>query len=408
MFRWLFARHEGGSVAPLYAVAAIPLLACIGLAIDYREASFVKTSMQGALETTAMSVARRARQLDAASLDAAATRQFGASFHRPDVAKAVVTAVSSTSPHSTTVTLQASGSVKTNFAGMIGFPRLTVSVTADATIGTDGRGCVLALSRTASGAVTGQGGASAMFDDCTVYANSSSATALVAGDAVTLSAMSVGVVGGVAGAHTFSTQDGIRTGIAPIDDPYAGVTFPEVGDCTRRNFAAASTGTIEPGVYCGGMRFDAGADVVLSPGLYVLDGGDLTIRSGAIVYGNGVTFAFTKRSGAHWARATIDRNAVVTLNAPETGPTGGILLFGDRAIPVGTAFSLNGGAAQSLGGVIYLPTGAVNYAGGGRAARGCTQIIGDTVTFSGTAVVRLDCASYAVQPFSAEMAQMAR
>jgi hypothetical protein len=96
---------------------------------------------------------------------------------------------------------------------------------------------------------------------------------------------------------------------------------------------------------------------------------------------------------------TINGNAVVNLTAPIGGETAGLVVFGDRNTPLGTSFKLNGGSSQVFGGAIYAPTGAISYAGGSSTSTSCTQIIGDTVTFTGNSNVAINCSSYPTKPF---------
>ena len=116
--------------------------------------------------------------------------------------------------------------------------------------------------------------------------------------------------------------------------------------------------------------------------------------------GNGVTLVFTKKNSNNWGTATVNGNATVTLTPPKSGPTAGIVVFGDRNIPLGTTFKFNGGASQYLAGAIYVPTGAITFAGGIGASNSCTQIIGNTVTFVGNSSLAVDCSSYNTKPFS--------
>jgi hypothetical protein len=69
-------------------------------------------------------------------------------------------------------------------------------------------------------------------------------------------------------------------------------------------------------------------------------------------------------------------------------------------MPTGTVFKFNGGATQYLGGAIYLPTAAVNFSGGASSSTNCTQLIGDTVTFTGNSGFALNCNNYGTKPFS--------
>jgi hypothetical protein len=50
------------------------------------------------------------------------------------------------------------------------------------------------------------------------------------------------------------------------------------------------------------------------------------------------------------------------LTAPTSGPTAGIVFFGDRKAPAGTVFKFEGGATQVFGGALYFPKGDVSSA----------------------------------------------
>jgi hypothetical protein len=73
----------------------------------------------------------------------------------------------------------------------------------------------------------------------------------------------------------------------------------------------------------------------------------------------------------------------------------------DRNAPTGTTLDLSGGSTQAFGGAIYAPTGAVTYTGGASTSASCTQIIGDTVLFTGNSSVAINCSSYKTKTFGA-------
>jgi len=158
---------------------------------------------------------------------------------------------------------------------------------------------------------------------------------------------------------------------------------------------------LSPGVYCGGLSLNAGAVVTLQAGTYIMDGGSLSVNGGATLAGNGVTLVFT--SGAN---ATINGGAVVNLTAPTSGTMAGIVVYADRNTPAGTAFKFNGGAQQYFGGAVYVPTGAVSFAGGANTSTGCTQLIGGTLTFTGNSQLSIDCAAYKVRPLGTPVARL--
>ena len=401
-----FLRNRDAGVAPMLALLALPLFGFVGAAIDFSRAASVRTSMQAALDASALIMAKSAKNADATVLNADATQYFNANFQNSEIQNLNTSAATSSTSSGYSATLAASGSIKSKFMGLFGFANLNVAVHSTATSYADGLGCVLSLNAHASGAVTGQGSTNVVLNGCSMYDNSDHATAMVAGGTAHLTALSVGVVGNLTGTENITTTAGIRTGVAPIVDPYAYHSFPAFGGCTENNFNGKNTITINPGVYCGGISINAGAVVTLNPGIYYLDGGNLSVNGGGTLQGTGVTLVFTSQNRNGFATASINGNATVNLTPPTTGGTAGIVVFGDRRMPVGTDFKFNGGANQYLGGAIYVPKGAVSFAGGMGTSTNCTQLIGDTVTFTGNSKFALNCNGYGTKPFSPLMVKL--
>lgn len=265
-----------------------------------------------------------------------------------------------------------------------------------------GAACVLALNRVASNALSSGGTSTVTLTGCSVAVNSNSLDALSTSGGGRISADSARVVGDVSG-HGLETVNGVTTGAAPVPDPYANVAMPSASGCDRTNFSTNQTRTLDPGVYCGGMRLNAGADVTLRPGTYFIDGGDLFVNGGATLSGSGVTLVFTG-SGSDYAGAVINGGATISLTAPTSGALAGIAFFGDRRMPVGTSFRLNGGATQNITGAIYLPRAEVVYSGGASTGSACTQLIGDTIDFNGNADFAADCAGVGTRTIALQQA----
>ena len=269
-----------------------------------------------------------------------------------------------------------------------------------------GTGCVLALDRTANPAVSLQGNTQLNLVNCNLYDDSNGSAALTVGGAATVSATQVGVVGGISGASSVSAPNGVRTGMRPVADPYANVTPTMPTWCdTNNKIQVKGTTTLSPGAYCGDVVVNAGATLTLNPGLYYFSGANLTVAGNATISGSGVTLIFTG-SGNNWGSFNIGSNANVSLTAPTTGTTAGIAIYGDRNMPVGTAFSLTGGGTQNFGGAIYLPKGALSYSGGNSAATSCTKIVADTISFSGTSNVQVNCAALGTAAIGIQTAQL--
>src|SRR5260370_42096206 len=269
-----------------------------------------------------------------------------------------------------------------------------------------GNACVLALDPTASGAVTAQGSPTVALDGCSVFSDSNSGSAVSVGGSATVSAVSVGAVGTVSGAGNISTTQGVTSGDSAIADPYASSSYPSFSGCDAHNLTAKTTVTISPGVYCGGIGLNAGANVTMNPGIYYLDQGSLSVNGSATLTGTGVTIVFTSSTGKNYATATINGGATVNLTPPLSGSTKAIALFGDRNMPVGTTFKLNGGSSQVLAGATYLPEAAVNYSGGNSSSNGCAQLIGDTVTLTGNSNFAINCPGTPIKPIGSSAAKL--
>lgn len=395
-----FLKNREANVAPMLALAALPLFASVGASIDFGRAASARAGMQAALDASALMMAKAAQVADDTQLAANASSYFNANFHGSEVGNLQTTVSTSSASSGYSVSMTATGVVPTRFMGVMGFSSLHVSVRSNALSTADGLGCILSLDPHASGATTGQGSTNVVLNGCSLYDNSDSSTALTVGGSAQITALSVGVVGNLTGRSNITTTQGIITGAAVVADPYVNASYPAFSGCTQQNFSAKNTVTIDPGVYCGGMKLNANANVTLNPGIYYLDGGSLTMNGGAVMTGSGVTLVFTSQNISGYATASINGNATVNLTPPKTGGTAGIVVFGDRRIPTGTAFSFNGGATQYLGGAIYLPTAAVSYSGGANTGTSCTQLIGNTVTFTGNSAFALNCNNYGTKPFS--------
>jgi Flp pilus assembly protein TadG len=350
-----FLTNCEGGVAPLLAIGAIPLVVSVGAAVDYSRGNTGRTAMQAALDAAAIMAVKQ--NVSSSQVAQNVQSYFNANFTRSDVKNLQVSAATAPAVGGTSLSLSATGTLQTEFLSLIGVPSLALSVRSSAYTSTDGLGCVLSLDRSATGATALQGSTAVNLNGCSLYDNSSSPTALSVGGSATLTALSVGVVGGVSGAASINSSNGIKTGIGPLADPYANDSYPNFSGCSQTNFTGKNTATIDPGVYCGGMSFNANANVTLNAGIYYIDGGSLTLNGGAVVRGTGVTLVFTKKSGSSWPTATINGGATLNLTPPTTGPTTGIVMFGDRNMPLGTSFKLTGGSNQYLGGAIYIPNG---------------------------------------------------
>lgn len=121
-----FRNAEGGNVAIIFAVAAVPLLAMAGMGIDYSRAAKAKTQLRTAVDAAAMA---------AASASDADRTTVGQNFLASNLAQSGLSNLSSSFVVNAdgTLTASASGSVKTVISGVFGAS--TIGVGASTTVG---------------------------------------------------------------------------------------------------------------------------------------------------------------------------------------------------------------------------------------------------------------------------------
>ena len=229
------------------------------------------------------------------------------------------------------------------------------------------------------------------------------------------------------------------TAAGDTPDPYASVTIPSATLATCSNlsthvspwsssymcasgnntaglcFSKNSTNiTLSPGTYCGGISISKGnATYTLSPGVYVLASTNSSqglVESGGsnIINGTGgVTLVFTSADGTYPTASNpimdIPGSLQLNLTAPTSGSTAGFVIMGDRSMPLGTAgenvspvgtqFRIQNGAAATLGGVVYVPDGALTLDGNGFAATNCSQIVTNVLDLDNSGTLTVNCAT---------------
>jgi Flp pilus assembly protein TadG len=409
-----FSRDQHGGYIVMTSLLMPVLLGFAGMGADYGVWMHTRQKLQGAAHAAAYSAAMTLTgNITAnASLQANAVASAQGYMHG---AKDVTVTVNQPPKSGNYVSADAVEVIVQQWqprflSTMQGSSKVLIAARAVALVGSDGLGCVVSLNKTAAGATTLQGSASVNLSGCTAYSNSSSSSAVSVGGSSTLAALAIGVVGGVYGTSNITTTQGIKAGAGAIKDPYGKQNYPvPPTSCDRTNYTAKNTVSLDPGVYCGGIQLNAGAIVTLSPGIYYLtnqgsNAGELQVAGGATLTGNGVTLVFTSSTGSNYATATINGGATVNLTAPTSGPTAGIAIFGDRNMPTDTAFRFGGGASQIINGAIYVPSGTVDFAGGANSSKACTQLVADTVKFTGNSNFAVNCTGMGTKPLGATAA----
>ena len=241
--RWMrkvlgqFAKADEGNIAVIFVIALIPILGLVGAAVDYSRASAARTSMQAALDSTALMLLKDISSgvISSSQVSTAASSDFKGLYTNADsqvvTVTASYTAQNGSSPPA--VQVSASGSINTDFLNVIGFPTLVFSASATTTFGAGLLRVALVLDNTAS-----------MTDYNKIGALQTAATSLVA----QLSALAVNNGDVYVSVIPFETD--VNVGTSNInatwlrwdlwdpsnsaDDPYAEQTWCTAGDWMTR------------------------------------------------------------------------------------------------------------------------------------------------------------------------------
>jgi hypothetical protein len=333
-------------------------------------------------------------------------------------------------------------------------PTITTRAVAQANTGATSTGCVLALDGVASRAANAGGTGTLTFNGCAIYSNSNASDGIYVGGSGVVNAQGAYVVGNINGTVNTDPAYGTHTGVNPTVDPYANVAVPS-STTTCSNWGTYTNGnqgihlttstqvaTLYPssaGGTCAiphDITLDGGT-LNLCPGIYVFNSGaNLSLNSTSVLNAppqagpsppattppmtsvlcpgdtsGGVTIVFAN-SGGNPGTINVSAQATVNLIAPSSTsvPTHGIAIFQQRTTCTssgngnGTSCnaSLQGGGNQNINGAIYFPNNAISYSGGSSTtAYQCTQLIADTITFTGGSTFGSDCSSSGTQTISA-------
>ena len=146
-----FSADRSGNVAIIFAIALVPVFGAVGAAVDYSRANSARTAMQVALDVTALMVAKEALDLNYGQMQNKAQTYFNTQFNRPDVDKLKTTfGMVTNGPGDYTVIAEATGSVDTAIARVIGKDTIDLRVTTQVRWGFKALEIALALDNTGS------------------------------------------------------------------------------------------------------------------------------------------------------------------------------------------------------------------------------------------------------------------
>jgi Flp pilus assembly protein TadG len=397
-FRHLFPRlffrrlceSRGGNVATIFALTLPVVVGGAGLGVETSYWYYSSLKLQAIADAAAYAGAlEKVAGSDTAAITAAATSSAASNGLGGG------TIVVNTPPTSGPNTAKKAVEVILNqnldrmFTSIFTQTKVPERARAVALITDASKACMEALNPSASQAALFSGSTSVKLTGCVIMANSIANDAIKVQGSAGVQADCLISAGGMVlnNPPTMACKAPITRAL-PAADPFASLPAPAASNpCQNDNKS-----TLKPGTYCSGMSLSG--NVTLDPGVYVVQG-NLKINANANISGSGVTIFMSGSS-----TISMNGNATVTLSAPTSGTYSGVLFYGDRT---GTAAqsTFNGTANSLLTGAIYFPRQQVNYLGNFSGVNGCTQVVADTIQWSGNSTINQDCSSLGMKDIPA-------
>jgi Flp pilus assembly protein TadG len=154
-----FAGANQGNIAVIFTFACVPLISFVGVAIDYSRVNSARSSMQAALDSTALMVSKDLSSgiITSSQVSAKAQAYFSALYTNTDAKSVSVSATyTASSSMGSTILVTGSGTVTTDFMKLAGFPSLNFTTSSTAAWGNVRMRVAMALDNTGSMASDGK------------------------------------------------------------------------------------------------------------------------------------------------------------------------------------------------------------------------------------------------------------
>jgi hypothetical protein len=250
---------------------------------------------------------------------------------------------------------------------------------------------IILLNPSKTGALTTTGSASIAIPNAPIVINSSDPKALSQSGGVLL-AQSFDITGNYSSGGLMIGP--INTGVAPTADPLANLPAPNPAAYAVQSFSKLNIGTpfpptiLRPGVYRGGINLSGGGSAIMMPGIYIIDGGGITISGPSILAGADVMIYNTGSPPTSAGSINLSGSGSVILTPPLSGTYQGISLFQDRSATTG--ITLSGGSIMSISGTVYAPAAPVTLSGSVSASIMMGAFVCDSMNLSSSVSVSIN------------------
>jgi hypothetical protein len=398
-----------GAVLPMVAIAMPVLVGSVGIGVDFGLWLKQKRELQTAVDAAALSAAYEASKGYVDFMEAAARRESLNNGYNPENAQEFIITYDNDNGVVDVSILHPANFWLASFFVDEPFVRANASAEVSAP---EGDFCILSLDTTASGAISTDGTANISQPDCGMAANSRSSTSLQLNGTADIEIGDVAIRGGmdIDGSSTF-TYNSLWENMPMVSDPYADLEIPDFTPCNQGSMRTTtrvnSDTTLSPGVYCGGINISGNNDITFEPGVYIIDGGDLSAIGNGTIYADGVSFILTNSGGTdygNYGQLDISGGREVFLSAPDEGyEMEGIAVYQDRNAPDLTSVGnkLTGTTRITVDGAIYFPSQGFELGGNDiTGTETCTRLIANTVSLVGTPNLGNSCEGTGVRDFA--------
>lgn len=389
------ARETSGNATIMMALAAPVMVSAAGFAIDTSQWFLWKREMQYAVDQAAIGGAwSMAKGISKTAYTTHAQQEFSANLAitKDFATTPTVSLVNYSNGSSNAIQVAASATRKLPFYGFVTGNSATVHVSAQASFakGATYTSCLIATNPTADGAIT-IGGSAVLKSGCGMAALSNSTDSIRVSGNPTIDVNYLMSAGGIDDWFNTNSDDAVKEYMTTLSDPFINLTppnntsSPTPYNCVRSG--NTTTATLSPGTYSG---ITTSCNTVLNPGIYVIDGGGVTIRAQDAVTANGVMFvlkngAYFKLNGGssiNLTAMTASQLQAAGVSAAQASLLDGMLVMEDRNSS-GNTSTLNGNSESIINGTVYLPRSTLNFGGTARVTSRCLQITANMISVQG-------------------------
>ena len=148
-----FGRSERGNIAILFAIAVVPVISFVGAAVDYTRANTARSSMQSAMDSTSLMLAKDLQDgtINTSQITQKAEDYFKALYSNPDAKSVGVTATyTAAAGNGSKILINGNGKIDTSFMRLVGIPDINFNVSATSAWGNVRMRVAMALDVTGS------------------------------------------------------------------------------------------------------------------------------------------------------------------------------------------------------------------------------------------------------------------